>query len=141
VNNRKLAAAAPAEGRTESGALPLWFADVMMPQMASGKVSGDSSGGAGPVSLRIAHLSDLHYPSLDLALWEAVKEAVCHLTPHLIIISGDLVDDPDPGRLRWAQDQLKKLTDRTGAQLYVVPGNHDVFESGIGLGQTRKAVF
>lgn len=93
------------------------------------------------MSIRIVHLSDLHYPTIDLATWAAVKQTVVQLRPALIVVSGDLVDQPFDEHLQWARTELSKLETDTGAALCVVPGNHDVFEFGNAVGQTRKDGF
>ncbi|VIO64956.1 3',5'-cyclic adenosine monophosphate phosphodiesterase CpdA [Bradyrhizobium ivorense] len=88
---------------------------------------------------RIAHLSDLHYGgAFDLATWRAVEKAVESFDPDLIIVSGDLVDDPRRDHLLAAKKELEDLAARAKAELYVVPGNHDVFFSGVDLEGTRS---
>ena len=93
------------------------------------------------MTVRIIHLSDLHYPSLDLSVWKSVKQAVQALHPDLIIVSGDLVDQPFPDQLRWIGGQLNSLAKDAGAELFIVPGNHDVFEYGNAFLQSRKFWF
>lgn len=88
---------------------------------------------------RIAHLSDLHYGgAFDVATWRAVEKAVETFDPDLIVVSGDLVDDPRKDHLSAAKKELEDLAARAGAELYVVPGNHDVFFSGVDLEGTRS---
>ena len=91
--------------------------------------------------LRIVHLSDLHYPSIDPIMWKAVKAATCKRDPHLIIVSGDLVDGPIEYNLRLVQAELNTLVERTGAKLFVVAGNHDVFPSGLDTISARNGAF
>jgi len=80
---------------------------------------------------RIAHLSDLHFgKDFDDAAWGAVSETVTNEKPQLIIVSGDLVDSPDPDHLYRAKKELEKLAEKAQARLFVVPGNHDVFYLG-----------
>jgi 3',5'-cyclic AMP phosphodiesterase CpdA len=91
---------------------------------------------------RIAHLSDLHYGrSFDVAIWRAVETAVAGFSPHLLIVSGDMVDDPREDDLRAAKQELDGLARSVGAELYVVPGNHDVFFSGIDVVGNRSGWF
>jgi len=93
------------------------------------------------VPLRIVHLSDLHYPSIDPTMWEAVKQATVHQKPHLIIVSGDLVDDPIIYNLRLVQGDLNDLAQRAGACVHVIAGNHDVFRSGLNTVVGRSDAF
>ncbi|MCL2716727.1 MAG: metallophosphoesterase [Alphaproteobacteria bacterium] len=81
---------------------------------------------------RIVHLSDLHYGgSFDLATWNSVVTAVTDFQPHLLIVSGDLVDDPSEAQLRTVKQVLDDLAATVGAELFVAPGNHDVSPFGI----------
>jgi predicted MPP superfamily phosphohydrolase len=63
------------------------------------------------MSTRIAHLSDLHYRGrgFDPAQWQAVAKVIADFRPHLIIVSGDLVDHPDLARLEEVKAELVKL--------------------------------
>jgi predicted phosphodiesterase len=80
---------------------------------------------------RIAHLSDLHFGGeFDEGIWRAVSETVINENPHLVIVSGDLVDSPDPDHLYRAKKELEKLGADAKAKLFIVPGNHDVFYLG-----------
>jgi predicted MPP superfamily phosphohydrolase len=91
---------------------------------------------------RIAHLSDLHYGrTFDTALWQSVERAVAAFDPHLLIVSGDMVDDPREDHLRVAKQTLDNLAASLGAGLYVVAGNHDLFFSGLDLTGGRSAWF
>jgi len=94
------------------------------------------------MSTRIVHLSDLHYGgSFDTSTWDAVKKQVEDFTPNIIIVSGDLADDPTEDRLRAVKGELDGLAAATGAELFVVPGNHDVSPFGIDLFGSRSALF
>lgn len=95
------------------------------------------------MSTRIAHLSDLHYGGrgFDRAQWQAVAKVVADLRPNLIIVSGDLVDHPILSHLEAAKAELVKLSQAANAQLFVVPGNHDVFAFGTDVGQQRSDLF
>jgi predicted MPP superfamily phosphohydrolase len=91
---------------------------------------------------RIAHLSDLHYGgSFDLALWRSVEKAVTTFDPHLLIVSGDMVDDPRQDHLWAAKQDLDRLAASVGAGLYVVAGNHDLFFSGLDVAGGRSGWF
>jgi predicted phosphodiesterase len=101
--------------------------------------------------INIAHISDIHFGSnFSRATWDAVADTVAAFDPHLVVVSGDLVDDPAPAHLLSAKcalsDLMRKTRDRSNglrngngrnAELVVVPGNHDVFESGLAVGMPR----
>jgi predicted phosphodiesterase len=92
---------------------------------------------------RIAHLSDLHFGgAFDIVAWNAVKTAVTNFDPDLLIVSGDLVDDPRRDHMLAARHELQQLATRAGAELYVVPGNHDVFKlSGVDVKGDRSGLY
>src|SRR6476661_7785749 len=71
---------------------------------------------------RIAHLSDIHFGSVDTAVASAAAEKVNALEPHLVVISGDLTQ-----RARSAQFiEARLFLDSLPQPQIVVPGNHDV---------------
>ena len=91
---------------------------------------------------RIAHLSDLHYGgSFDLALWRSVEKAVTTFNPQLLIVSGDMVEDPRQDHLDAAKQTLDRLAASVGAELYVVAGNHDLFFAGLNVAGGRSGWF
>ncbi|MGE0417392.1 MAG: metallophosphoesterase [Acetobacteraceae bacterium] len=91
---------------------------------------------------RIAHLSDIHFGErFDPEIWAAVGSEVRKFHPTLLIVSGDLVDNPFAEHLLAAKCELTRLARDAGAALYVVPGNHDVFESGTNVSQGRRDWF
>lgn len=73
----------------------------------------------------IVHLSDFHFGwPYDLASGEAVLRAVDEIAPDAVVVSGDLVQRGDFGRLwRAARDYLARLARRP---MLAVPGNHDI---------------
>jgi len=73
--------------------------------------------------LRIFHLSDLHLGSEHQGRIEALERVLRKLDPHLVIVTGDVVDKPDDRSLKIAKEVLGKLED--GRELIVVAGNHD----------------
>lgn len=84
------------------------------------------------MAIRLAHLSDIHFGrNFDLALWKAVKCEVINFRPHLLIVSGDIVDNPNPIQLLAAKCELRDFAKTAEAELVVVPGNHDVYASGL----------
>src|SRR4051812_33860250 len=70
----------------------------------------------------LAHLSDIHFGTVDPALAEAVRVQLTELQPDLTVISGDLTQ-----RARRSQFQeAKAFLDALPGKKLVVPGNHDV---------------
>jgi len=105
--------------------------------------------------IHLAHLSDIHFGiRFSTSTWEAVVRTVIDFDPDLIVVSGDLVDDPSPAHLLAAKRALADLLEQTRAQskgasngfgrtaeLFVIPGNHDVFEAGVAVGLKRLSWF
>jgi 3',5'-cyclic AMP phosphodiesterase CpdA len=82
--------------------------------------------------VRLVHLSDLHFGrGFDIATWGAVKAHVVAFRPHLIVVSGDLVDHPSPVQLLAAKCEIRKLAAEAKAEYFVVAGNHDAYRSGV----------
>lgn len=64
----------------------------------------------------IAHLSDIHFGNdFSQATWNSVVNAVIGFDPHLIVVSGDLVDHPSPEHLLAAKGALRYLLEKTHA--------------------------
>ncbi len=83
------------------------------------------------MTIRIAHLSDLHFgEKFNIALWRAVKDEIKRSKPELLIVSGDMVDHPSPIQLLAAKCELRSFAEGMNAKLIVVPGNHDVKSGG-----------
>jgi predicted MPP superfamily phosphohydrolase len=80
---------------------------------------------AGLDGTRIVQLSDLHIgPHLPAARLERIVSTVQSLSPDLIAVTGDLVDDHAEDTERYA-DALGALDAPLG--VYVIAGNHDVY--------------
>ena len=71
---------------------------------------------------KIVHLSDLHFGRVDGELLDPLRNRIEALTPHLVVVSGDLTQRAKPHQFREARAFLDSLPQ---PQL-VVPGNHDV---------------
>ncbi len=72
--------------------------------------------------LRICQLSDLHFTGqIDIAWFQAIIEKANAFEPHLILITGDLLDDPKC--LPWLETTLGNLKSELGC--FYVLGNHD----------------
>jgi 3',5'-cyclic AMP phosphodiesterase CpdA len=70
----------------------------------------------------VAHLSDLHFGSLDPSLVEAMAVEVRAAEPSIVIVSGDLTQ-----RARKQEFiQARTFLDTLPSPRLVVPGNHDV---------------
>ena len=72
---------------------------------------------------RILHVSDLHFGTKeDPAVEHALASLLGHVTPDLVIASGDLTH-----RGRRAQHELAHgFLSRLGPPVHAVPGNHDI---------------
>jgi 3',5'-cyclic AMP phosphodiesterase CpdA len=73
------------------------------------------------VSLRIAHLSDIHFGGENKPAVEAAVAAVAELAPTLTMVTGDLTLNGLPQEFLPASRWLERLP----AQRIVTPGNHD----------------
>jgi 3',5'-cyclic AMP phosphodiesterase CpdA len=75
---------------------------------------------------RIVQISDLHLgPALDhhRENWEIALEWLAEARPDLVIVTGDLVDEPDePGIFAFAREQMERMP----APWRAIPGNHDI---------------
>jgi 3',5'-cyclic AMP phosphodiesterase CpdA len=91
---------------------------------------------------RLAHLSDLHFPLVWRrgwrARWRRLAAALRAEAPDVVVITGDLVTSGFPAaRLEPALRGVDALLAAAvpGAQLVVVPGNHDLKLLGLGPSQ------
>ena len=90
------------------------------------------------MSLKIVLLTDLHYAKqpnescptrsgewADLLLLRAVHRINRYIKPDLVILAGDLIDQPDaPDSLQLLAD-LKNIFDKLECPHIAIPGNHD----------------
>jgi 3',5'-cyclic AMP phosphodiesterase CpdA len=70
----------------------------------------------------LAHLSDLHFGRIDVALLDPLREAVRALRPDVVVVSGDLTQRARRAQFAAAHAFLAELPQPQ----IVVPGNHDV---------------
>jgi 3',5'-cyclic AMP phosphodiesterase CpdA len=70
----------------------------------------------------IVHLSDLHFGRVDSTLLDPLRRAVEALSPHVVVVSGDLTQRAKPEQFREA----RRFLDTLPRPHIVVPGNHDV---------------
>jgi hypothetical protein len=95
-------------------------------------------------TLRIAHLSDVHYPTRNEDAAADLVGKLAELKPHLLLITGDLLNSPHAG---WAAmtEWLHTLRNRTqldASRLLLLAGNHDLFLTGLtGLGPVSQVLF
>ena len=73
------------------------------------------------MTIRIAHVSDIHFGGELAAAAEAALQAVDGLDPTFIAVTGDLTLNGLPREFRAARDWLARLRQ----PLLVTPGNHD----------------
>jgi len=70
----------------------------------------------------VAHLSDLHFGSVDPRLLEPLRRRVLEIAPDLVAVSGDITQRARPGQFREA----RRFLDTLPKPQLIVPGNHDV---------------
>ena len=91
---------------------------------------------------RVVQISDLHFGNNDVSLLAPLRQAILTLEPHVLVISGDLVEHATDVEFIQARDFLATLP---GPQM-VVPGNHDLpfynfFERAVmGLSRYKKFI-
>ena len=74
--------------------------------------------------LRIVHISDLHFGADHPEKRDHVVRLLHQIKPHLIIVSGDIVNTPSPDNFRLAKQYLGLLATHC-RHMIVCPGNHD----------------
>lgn len=70
----------------------------------------------------IAHISDLHFGTVDPAVAEGLIGDICARKPSVVVASGDFTQRARVGQFQEAADYLKRLPFPT----ITVPGNHDI---------------
>jgi 3',5'-cyclic AMP phosphodiesterase CpdA len=70
----------------------------------------------------IIHLSDIHFGRVDYAVVERLREKIEEISPHLVVVSGDLTQRARSAQFIEAREFLESLPQPQ----IVVPGNHDV---------------
>ncbi len=84
------------------------------------------------MQVRIAHLSDIHWGKrFDSSIWNSVKSSIKQFAPQILVVSGDLLDTPLASDFHNLKRELDRLAADNDATLVLVPGNHDVFVSGL----------
>ncbi|MCB2228197.1 MAG: metallophosphoesterase [Desulfarculaceae bacterium] len=70
----------------------------------------------------IAHISDLHFGSLQPGAPQALLQCLGELEPSLVIVSGDLTQRACPGQFLG----VRRFLDKLRWPRLVLPGNHDM---------------
>jgi hypothetical protein len=102
--------------------------------------------------IRIAHLSDLHFSSLNQRsyCYSAIRTDLASQKPDVILITGDIADNLGGIDLRMSLWQAKEFLVSTfkaigcdpANRLFVVPGNHDYrFKGLLGFGSAYPDIF
>ncbi|MFN2500953.1 MAG: metallophosphoesterase [Pyrinomonadaceae bacterium] len=71
---------------------------------------------------KIVHLSDIHFGKADKAVAGRAVEKINELSPHVVVVSGDLTQRARSSEFIAA----KKFLDQLPQPQIVVPGNHDI---------------
>lgn len=71
---------------------------------------------------KIAHISDLHFGTVEKKIEDAVLKDIRKLKPDLLIVSGDLTQRARKSQFRQAKEFLDKLD----CKKIIIPGNHDI---------------
>jgi 3',5'-cyclic AMP phosphodiesterase CpdA len=95
--------------------------------------------------LKIAHISDLHVGDHDESMWTKLQENLWRQQPHLLFVTGDIVEDPSEENFSTAMEKLRELCTQCAIDekdVYIVPGNHDYRIYGIfSLGRFSPSLF
>ncbi len=73
------------------------------------------------MTVRLAHLSDIHFGGENGPATEAAVHQVRAFAPHLVVVTGDLTLNGKPHEFAAARDWLSRLPEPQ----IVTPGNHD----------------
>jgi 3',5'-cyclic AMP phosphodiesterase CpdA len=80
------------------------------------------------MSIRIVHISDIHYDERDTRVQEKFRNAIQALKPDFLVCTGDLVSQPLPKNVAAGREWLEALARDCGVKtekLLIIPGNHD----------------
>lgn len=72
--------------------------------------------------MKLIHMSDLHFGTEDLRIVNLLEQAINHMEPSLVVISGDFTQRARNREFIHARDLIGRLQ----APVFCVPGNHDV---------------
>ncbi len=71
---------------------------------------------------RVVQISDIHFGNNDPLLLAPLREAIERINPHVLVISGDLVEHASDDEFR----QARAFIDTLPHPQIIVPGNHDL---------------
>jgi predicted MPP superfamily phosphohydrolase len=80
------------------------------------------------MSIRIAHISDIHYDERDNRVLDPLRDAIKAVEPNFIVCTGDLVSQPTSKNVAVAKEWLMGLAAVcavTTEKVLIIPGNHD----------------
>jgi len=96
------------------------------------------------VRVRIAQISDLHINrKSDANILMMLKRILAKVRPHVLIVSGDLANQPVPWQMKKAASIVRELEDCCKpVRVVVMPGNHDYkFWGNVGLRRLTRIPF
>jgi len=89
--------------------------------------------------MRIVQISDLHFGAHLESLADALKRRMKEIRPDVIVVTGDLVDEPNVNLFSKAKQYLLELEeccadrprdDPERPRILCIPGNHDILPGG-----------
>jgi len=97
-------------------------------------------------TLKIAHLSDLHFPTRSNEAADALRVSLRTQAPDILVITGDLQNHPVIGAeaaRKWIAETARDWCGITDPKrVIVLPGNHDLFVTGLfGIGPLGEWLF
>jgi 3',5'-cyclic AMP phosphodiesterase CpdA len=75
------------------------------------------------MKMRIVHISDPHFGTIKQGMREALRRSLQEISPHLIVISGDITQRARASQFVQASEFVKSLSE---FPVVVIPGNHDI---------------
>jgi 3',5'-cyclic AMP phosphodiesterase CpdA len=80
------------------------------------------------MSIRIVHISDIHYDERDERVPQLLRDAIKAVKPDFIVCTGDLVSQPSSKNVATAKEWLMGLAAVCAVKtenVLIIPGNHD----------------
>lgn len=105
----------------------------------------------GASTIKVATISDIRYQanasdkdglmlSKSAAMLDAAISKVTASNADVLLVTGDLTNDGSQASHQYVINKLKEV-EAKGIDVYVIPGEHDVRESGVNTGAVSKSVF
>ena len=109
------------------------------------------AGAEGPSAIKVAAISDIRYQadapdedglmlSRSAALLDAAIDKVTKSDADVLLVTGDLTNDGSQASHQYVIGKLREV-EAKGIDVYVIPGEHDVRESGVNTSAVSKGVF